>query len=455
MAAYDLRKLGYQVTIFEALPVLGGMLSVGIPEYRLPRGILQNEISIIEKLAVEIKLNTRVGIDVKLSDLRRDFDAVFVATGAQKGRKLGIDNEQSKGVVDGVEFLRRANLGKEVKVGDNVIVVGGGNVAIDCARTCLRLGSKDVNILYRRSRTEMPARKEETEQAEREGAKLNLLATPTRILAKDGKVIGAQCIRMELGEPDASGRKRPIPIPDSEFIIESDMIIPAIGEQPDLSFLKEDNEILTTKDGLLEVNSTTLETNIPGVFAGGDAVTGPSTVIDALAAGRKAAISIDRYIKGEELHTSREGEGAQETNLIVSIEGISQEKRISTLTLPLDQRQGNFLEVELGFTEEQAREEAKRCLQCECNLCVKDCEFLKLYCETPKELAEKFKAGYFKEKPEIPYSCNVCGLCQRLCPQDLNVGEHEYGNTPAAGRRRSRSLASAPTGEERPGMEHV
>jgi NADPH-dependent glutamate synthase beta subunit-like oxidoreductase/heterodisulfide reductase subunit B len=420
MAAHDLRRMGYQVTIFEALPTLGGMLAVGIPEFRLPRDVLQSEISIIAKLGVKLRLNTKIGEDIKFSDLKRDFDAIFLAVGAHKGRELGIENERSEGLIDGVAFLRSLNLGKKMRVGKKVIVVGGGNVAIDCARTCLRLGSKDVTILYRRSRTEMPARKEETEQAEKEGAKLNFLTTPDKVLTKDGKVIGAQCIRLKLGEPDDSGRKRPVPIPGSEFVIETDMIIPAIGEQPDLSFLRE---TLAIKNGLPAVNSVTLETNIPGVFAGGDAATGPATVIDALAAGRKAAISIERYLKGEDLTLGRESEGTQESNLIVNIEGISKKQRYSTPTLPISQRQGNFDEVDLGFSEDEASNEAQRCLSCQCKLCVKDCEFLRLYCETPKELAEKFRAGYFREKPAIAYSCNICGLCQELCPQDLNIGD--------------------------------
>jgi Fe-S oxidoreductase len=200
------------------------------------------------------------------------------------------------------------------------------------------------------------------------------------------------------------------------------MVILAIGQAPDRSFL-EDSGIRCSNEGFIYANETTLATTVPGVFAGGDALYGPKSVIDALASGKKAAISIDRYIKGEDLAIGREGEGAVESNLKVSIEGVSQKQRIGVPTLPLEQRRGNFREVESGFTPEKAIEEAERCLACECNLCVKDCEFLKLYGEAPRELAERFKAGYFRETPKVPYSCNLCSLCKGVCPQDLCIGD--------------------------------
>lgn len=421
MAAHDLRKLGYQVTIFEALAILGGMLSVGIPAYRLPREILQEEISVISKLGVNIKLNTKVGMHAKFSEIRKNFDAIFIATGAHIGKKMGIENEDAEDVVNGVEFLRRVNMGEWTKVKERVLIVGGGNVAVDCARSCLRLGFKEVIILYRRSRAEMPAIPKEVEEAEKEGVEIKFLTIPIRVLTKNSKAIGIECLQTRLEELDSNGSKYPIPIESSNFVIESDLIISAIGQQPDLSFLKDEG--IFVKDGLLCVDPLTLQTNVPGIFAGGDVVTGPATVIDALAAGRRAAISIDRYLRGEDLVANRESEGPRETRLEVSIEGINKRPRQTMPTLPIEKRHWSFEEVEFGFSKEEAKAEAERCLSCECRYCVQACHFLRIYCEIPKKLAEKFKAGYFREKPQIPYSCNLCGLCERLCPSGLNIGK--------------------------------
>jgi indolepyruvate ferredoxin oxidoreductase alpha subunit len=407
MAAYDLRKLGYRVTILEALPVLGGMMAVGIPEFRLPRDILKNETGIMEKLGVEVKLNTRIGTDFKLSDLKKDYDAVFVAVGAHKGRGLGVENSSVTGVVDGAEFLYRINVGEKVPLVEKVVIVGGGNVAIDCARTCVRLGFKDVNIVYRRSRAEMPAITEEVAEAEREGVKMQLLAGPKQVLAKDDKVTGIECVRMELGEPDESGRRRPVPVAGSEFIIETDLIIAAVGEQPDLQFMAEEAASAVV-DGFIKVDPVTLETGMNGVFAGGDAVTGPASVIDALAAGRKAAISIDRYLRGEPLDVGREGEGTQVSKLIVDTFGISQEPRLSMPMLSVEQRRDNFREVELGFSKEEAIKEAGRCLSCECNLCIN-----LLGC--PAIIRDNGKVTIDSSQ------CPGCGVCAQICPNEAII----------------------------------
>ncbi|MBW1888121.1 MAG: FAD-dependent oxidoreductase, partial [Deltaproteobacteria bacterium] len=413
MAAHDLKKLGYQTTVFESLPVLGGMLSVGIPEYRLPRAILQQEMSLIEKLGVEIRLNTKIGRDITLSELRRDFDAVFVATGAHKGLGLRIENGDSDGVLDGIEFLRKFNLEEEAEVKDKVIIVGGGMVATDCARTCLRLGFKDVEIVYRRSRTEMPAIKEEVEQAEKEGVKIHFLAAPIKVLVKDGKITGIECIRIRLGDPDSSGRKRPIPIEGSEYVRRTDMIISAIGGQPDLGFLREGSEILSVTDDLIKADPVTLETNVSGVFAGGDAVTGPWTVIDALAAGRKAAISIDRFVKGEPLRINREAERVQTSHLTIDIEGIGHERRISMPAISEDHRCGSFLEVELGFNREEASKESERCLSCECNLCTK-------FLGCPALIQDQGQVKIDSSQ------CPGCGVCAHVCPNEAIIsGEND------------------------------
>ena len=403
MAAYDLRRMGYSVTIFESLPVLGGMLSVCIPEYRLPRDILEAELQIIQKLGVEIRLNTEVGTHLKLSDLKKNFDAIFLAIGAHKGKRLGIENEERKGVVDGVEFLRDFNLGKKIEAKDKVAIVGGGNVAIDCARTCLRLGFKEVLVLYRRSREEMPAIREEVQWAEEEGVRVNFLTLPKRILVSNGQVKGIECLRTKLGEPDAGGRMRPISIEDSEFIIETEMVIAAVGEEPDLLNLNEIEIPLPVKDGLLLANPITLETDIPGIFAGGDAVTGPASVIDALAAGRKAAISIGRYISGEHLIADREGEGPFKSDLKVNIEGMSKKPRQNQLILSAEQRRGNFEEVEQGFSMSVLKKEAERCLGCECWECIKP-----LACPAMIKVSDKV----FIEKS----LCPGCGICAQICP---------------------------------------
>lgn len=378
-AAYDLRKMGYKPTIFEALPVAGGMLSVGIPDYRLPKDILRKEISILEDFGIEIKLNTPLGENLTIEDLKNNgYEAIFIAVGAHISLKLEIPGEDLKGVYHGVEFLRRVNLGEKVEVGEKVVVVGGGNAAIDAARTVYRLGAKEVTIVYRRSRAEMPANEEEIEEAEKEGIKIFYLAAPTRILGKESKVNQVQCLRMRLGEPDASGRRRPIPIEGSEFIIDADMIIPALGQSSDLSFLGSHHKFNLVRGRGFEIDPLTLETNLKGIFAGGDAVTGPDTVIEAMAAGRKAAISIDRYLNGEDMRVGREGEGSQESEIEVDTEGVEPKKRTKVATLPISERKGNFKEVVLGFSEEEIIKEAKRCLACggcsECMQCVEACK---------------------------------------------------------------------------------
>jgi len=378
-SAYDLRKMGYKPTIFEALPVAGGMLRVGIPDYRLPKDILRKEISILEDFGIDIKLNTPLGENLTIEDLKNNgYEAIFIAVGAHISTKLEIPGEDLKGVYHGVEFLRRVNLDEKVEVGEKVVVVGGGNAAIDAARTVYRLGAKEVTIVYRRSRAEMPANEEEIEEAEKEGIKIFYLAAPTRILGKENKVNQVQCIRMRLGEPDTSGRRRPIPIEGSEFIIDADMIIPALGQSSDLSFLGSHHKLNLVRGRGFEVDPLTLETNLKGIFAGGDAVTGPDTVIEAMAAGRKAAISIDRYLNGEDMRVGREGEGSQESEIEVDTEGVEPKKRTEVATLPLSERKGNFKEVVLGFSEEEIIKEAKRCLACggcsECMQCVEACK---------------------------------------------------------------------------------
>jgi len=298
--AYDLARMGYQVSIFESLPVAGGMLHVGIPAYRLPKEILEEEIELVRGLGVEINLNTPIGKDLTLDSLfHQGFKAIFIAIGAHQSQRLGIPGEEAKGIIHGVDFLRELNLKGKIKIGNKIAVIGGGDVAIDSARSAIRLGAKEVSILYRRTRVEMPAREEEIEAAEKEGIQIQYLIAPVEVIATGGKVQGVRCIRMKLGAPDASGRRRPIPVKGSEFDIELDTVIPAIGQKIDLSFLEGKNGIEVTGRGTITVDPATLATSRPGVFAGGDAVTGPSVAIEAIATGRKAAVSIAKYLEGD------------------------------------------------------------------------------------------------------------------------------------------------------------
>ncbi|MEA3443005.1 MAG: FAD-dependent oxidoreductase [Chloroflexota bacterium] len=369
-AGYNLALKGYRVTIFEELPVVGGMAAVGIPQYRLPKNILNREIEIIKGMGVEIKLNTKVGEDILIEGLWKDgYKAVFVAVGAHKSRDMGVGGEDQsyEGFIDGVKFLRDMNLGRRIEPKDKVLIVGGGDVAVDCARSCLRLGFRDVNIVYRRSLVEMPARETEIEEAEKEGVKINYLVTPTKILADNGKVVGAECIKMELGEPDASGRRRPIPIKGSEFTINADMVIPAIGQEPDLSCLAGEDQVKFTSYMTVDADPDTCQTNREGIFSAGDCVTGPAILIDAVAAGNRAAQSIDQYI--------REGKVSQNSKMPGVVPGIElaaqREKEVVARKapqvmdrLPIEARIRGFLEVEQSFGPEAALEEAKRCLRC-------------------------------------------------------------------------------------------
>ncbi|MDP2920411.1 MAG: FAD-dependent oxidoreductase [Dehalococcoidia bacterium] len=369
--AYDLVRLGYPVTVFEASPETGGLLRYGIPEYRLPKKIVDDEIDYVKELGVEIKVNTPV---TKLEDLfNQGYKAVFLATGAGTGTKMNIPGEDSDDVLDALTFLKRANGGEKVSIGQRVAVIGGGNSAMDAARVALRLGAKEVSIVYRRSRAEMPAAAEEIEETEHEGIKFNLLTNPVKILTENGKVTGIQNIKMQLGEPDASGRRRPIPIEGSEYVMGVDTVIMATGQAVDKSKLPE--KLGYARSGTVQVDSVTLQTNIEGVFAGGDAVSGPADVISVVAAGKEAAISIDRYLNGVDL---KEGRPEPRNRVqFINKEGVQKQARAKMPALSTAERQG-FIEVETGFDEKAAIAEAQRCLNCgvcsECLACVAVCE---------------------------------------------------------------------------------
>jgi NADPH-dependent glutamate synthase beta subunit-like oxidoreductase len=291
--ANDLSLLGFKVTIFESLPVLGGMLTVGIPEFRLPREVIQMEIDGIRKLGVEMKTNHSFRFDGNGGALKRSgFDAIFLSMGAHRSLKLNIPGELLSGVFPGVEFLRNINLRKKVELGKKVAIIGGGNVAIDVARSTLRLGSKKVDLYYRRSRKEMPAIPEEVEEAIREGVNIHLLTAPVRMIGKAGKVVGMECLRMRMGEPDEKGRRKPVPIQGSNFKVNADTIISAVGQGMDQRALKG---LERNSDGTIRVDDTG-QTSMKGVFAGGDMVTGPGWAIDAIAAGKRGAEAIRRHL---------------------------------------------------------------------------------------------------------------------------------------------------------------
>jgi len=302
--AQELAEKGYSVTVFESSPHIGGMPRKCIPEHRLPKTVLDSDLRRITDLGVVIKTNTAIGEDLSIADLlQQGYKAVFVSVGAHKSRRLGVEGEDLEGVVHALDFLGRVNMSGRVSVGKRVAVIGGGNVAMDASRTALRLGAKEVQVLYRRSRDEMPANPWEVKEAEGDGVKIQFLIAPKRILGKDGRATALECVKMSLGEPDETGRRSPAPIEGSEFQVEVDTVILAVGEAPDLSILPK--EVETNETNTVAVNPITMETSLPGVFAGGDCVSGPATVIEAIAAGRRAAAHMDEYLKSEVFKAER------------------------------------------------------------------------------------------------------------------------------------------------------
>jgi NADPH-dependent glutamate synthase beta subunit-like oxidoreductase len=296
--AYELGRKGYSITVFESLPELGGMLRKCIPEYRLPTKILAEELQFIEDLGIEVKTGTEIGKDLSFEDLHKmGFNAVFVGAGAHKSQRLKIEGCDLEGVTDALDFLWASNCGKKTRAGKNVVVVGGGNVAMDAARTAKCNGAEMVTVLYRRSKDEMPANPWEVKEAEAEGVKIEFLVSPKKVLGEKGKVCGLECVRMQLGEPDESGRRKGVPVEGSDFKRETDMVVLAIGEAPDLRFLPKKFEF--NEDGTVWVNPVTMQTTVSGVFAGGDAVTGPASVIEAIRDGKRAAESIESLLTSE------------------------------------------------------------------------------------------------------------------------------------------------------------
>jgi formate dehydrogenase major subunit len=451
-AANDLARMGYLVAVYETLPVKGGMLNAGIPPYRLPRRVIEEAFEELKYLGVEIHTNTPVGQEIRLEDLRRDYDAVYIAAGAHKAEKLRIRGEEFDGVMHGVTFMRKVNLEeRDLRVGRRVAVIGGGNTAIDTARSALRLGAEKVHILYRRTRAEMPVDERELEEAEIEGVEINYLTSPVEVLADDGKgVSGIRCVRNRLGEPDDTGRRRPLPIEGSEFEIDCDAVIPAVSQSPDISFLPEAIGLEMSKWDRLVVDSENFQTNIPGIFAGGDFVTGPRDVIRVIADGRRAAVSIDLFLSEKKKARQREA-------FFTPVRDISLERDLEKIprhrmpTLAPGRRDSLHEEVDLGFSPEEAVGEAKRCFQCyfftifdqkKCILCGGCVDVCPRYCFRMVKLSEIEGDKHLEQLVERLYGtplkriweeggqlselgtamikeesrCIQCGLCAKRCP---------------------------------------
>jgi len=432
-AAYYLALEGHEVTIFESNPKLGGMLRYGIPEYRLPKAILDKEIATIANLC-QVRCNVSLGQDFTIDSLKRDgYEAIFLALGAQASQEMRVEGEDLPGVLSGIGFLRDIALGETVSLGQKVAVIGGGNTAIDAARTALRLGAGEVTIVYRRSRDEMPANDEEIEQAEQEGIQFHFLAAPVNLSAQNGRVHTMECIKMALGEPDSSGRRRPEPIAGSEFAMEVDTVIAAIGQRLDGSRLEQDGQVKFNRRGYVSINQETMETSLEGVFAGGDCSSGPATVVEAVAAGRRAALSINQYLRNEPVVPQAKPYNCTKGELDeIDTEDYADVQRIPRTEMPAldpETRKQNFAEIETGFTEEMAKTEAERCLACGCQDAF-ECKLRKLATEykvnDTKYAGRKHHLRIREnEHPYIlrdPNKCILCGRCVRICNEVQGIG---------------------------------
>ncbi len=432
--AYHLTRMGYQVAAFEALSEPGGILRMGIPSYRLPKDILDKEIADIQAYGVEIKTNTRLGGNLSFEDLE-EYEAIFLATGAHISRTLNIPGEDLEGVVSGLDLLSDINLGKEVRIGGRVAVIGGGNTAVDVARAVLRLGGNPI-ILYRRSRDEMPAFDEEVSETLEEGIEIRYLTGPTEIIGRKGRVIELKCTEMKLGKEDETGRRRPIPIPDSHFTIPVDAVIAAIGEEPDLTFLPKDmrveNKMVAADNGA--------RTSREGVFAGGDMAHLHRTVAHAIGFGKRAAISIDCLIGKRDVNTVLQGIGVGEDGTLSIAKYLSEvarrrndhvvtfeelnvayfehEERNERAKLAVPERVRDFREVSAGLTEQEALKEADRCFSC--GLC-NECENCYIFCP---DLSVIIDSGAVKYRINYDF-CKGCGICIAECPRNALSVEKE------------------------------
>ncbi len=430
---YFLARMGYRPTIFESMPEPGGMLRWGIPTYRLPRHILQMEIDHIKALGVEIRTNVTFGKDITPEGLKRQgFEAVFVGVGAWSCIPLPIEGaEANPNIVDCLAFLRHEHLRKSM-VGKRPIIIGGGNVAIDCVRTALRLGLDEVHLVYRRSRREMPAIKEEIEAAEEEGATLTFLSSPVRVHGENGRLTGLECVKNSLSEPDSTGRRRPVPVEGSEYIIPADTIIPAIGQRVDVVSLNTIKGLEFSRDQFVVVDPETMETPVPRVFAGGDVVTGPATVVEAVASGKKAAQAIHRSLRG--LPYSEHALLPARRKRVPAMAFPAQERTLPSRPIVprigIKERQENFDEVELCLSAEDASRESKRCLRCDlciaCGRCVAVCR--------DQMQVEAIHLSYVTEHATEDTDllrptalCIGCASCALSCPTQAITAEESGG----------------------------
>lgn len=424
-AAHFLATEGHEVTIYEAMPQAGGMLRYGIPQYRLPKEILDQEIKLIEALGVKIKCNTKINQDISFDYIRQNYDAVFIGIGAWKYTRIGCPGEDVEGVIGGIDFLREAALNGAVQIGDRVAVIGGGNTAMDAARTAVRLGAQEVMVLYRRTREEMPAEDIEIEEAEEEGVVFKFLLAPEEIIAEDGRATAIRCQKMQLGEPDSSGRRKPVPIEGAQEVIPVDTIIAAIGQQVDASDLPG---LQIDKWKCIDTNPSSLQTNLEGVFAGGDAVTGPGIAIEAIAQGKKAALAMIAYLNGEaqpavgSFTVERIGLTAED------FAGTAKAARVKVTHRDPAKRRNDFLEIAGRMTPEQARREAGRCLECGC-MDYFECKLIKYageYQVDPRPIqGDKHPVLEHDDHPYIERDaakCILCGLCVRICDELMGAG---------------------------------
>lgn len=423
-AAYRLAISGHEVTVYDMMKKMGGMLRYGIPQYRLPKEVLDKEIAIIEKLGVKMINGVKLGKDFTVASLKAQNDAVIVAVGAWKSSSMRTPGEELDGIYGGIDFLRAVALKQEINIGDKVVICGGGNTAMDACRTAVRLGAKEVYCVYRRTRNEMPAEDIEITEAEEEGVQFKFLTNPISFNGKDGKVKSVTLQLMELGEPDASGRRRPVAIDGKTEELDVDSVIVAIGQK----LVNEDvSELKLTDRGNIEADIDTFKTNIEGVFAIGDATNrGASIAIEAIGEANRCALSIDAYLNGEDIETRVPYISRRDEELI---DFQSKEKcpARKPQVLPAAERKNNFDEVCLGYTEEDAKAEASRCLECGCKEYYK-CKLLSVaqrYDIHPErfkgEMPQKYTADSNEFIERNSAKCILCGLCVRSCKEVMNI----------------------------------
>jgi formate dehydrogenase beta subunit len=395
----ELATRGYQVTVYDSLPYGGGTMLIGVPAFRLPREAIEMDVRLVERLGVTFQFDTTIGSDIPFSDLQRDFDAIAITAGAMNPVYLDLPGADLEGVQYGIDFMKKANLGQELSVGRHVVVIGGGYTAMDCSRTSLRHGAEHVTIAYRRTRSELVVDEEELGETEREGVALDFLVSPIELIGEDGRLTGVRFIRNRLGEPDASGRRSPVPIEGSEFVVPADTVIPAVSQAADLSFLPVEASFEVNR-GRLKVDPATYATNIRGVFACGDFVTGPTTLIESAGHGKKAAYAIDRYLDGRtdvtvtpsvKITSSWRHEMPEFYDVLPRqhIPMVDLPARFSPSSDPQVQKVNFSTPVELGYDATAAVAESTRCLMCNYNI-------------------------WFD-----PFRCVLCGACADVCPEGV------------------------------------